>query len=65
MAEHEQRHLGDLRVGEALKPERSMALLDPQVARELGMVATDLCDEPLRVLASDERLDPTLSGFLP
>jgi hypothetical protein len=33
------------------------ALPDPQVARELGIVASHLFDDALGVLASDERLD--------
>ena len=32
-------------------------ILDPQVARELGIVAAHLLDEPLGVLAPHERLD--------
>ena len=31
-----------------------LALLDPQVAREVGIVAANLLDEPLCVLAPDE-----------
>jgi hypothetical protein len=34
-----------------------LPLLDPQVAGELGLVVSHLLDEPLRVLAADERLD--------
>ena len=34
----------------------SFSLLDPYVARELGIVAAHLLDEPLDVLASDKRL---------
>ncbi len=34
-----------------------LPLLDPQVARELGIVAANLLDEALGVLAANERLD--------
>jgi hypothetical protein len=34
-----------------------LALVDPQVRRELGIVATHLIDETLGVLAAAERLD--------
>jgi hypothetical protein len=34
-----------------------LPLLDPQVARNLGIVAANLFDEPVGVLAADERLD--------
>ena len=34
-----------------------LPLLDPQVARELGIVAADLPDEALGVLVAEERLD--------
>ncbi len=34
-----------------------LALLDPQVARELGIVDPNLLDEALGVLAADERVD--------
>jgi len=32
-------------------------LLNPQVTRQLGIIASHLIDEALSVLASDERLD--------
>jgi hypothetical protein len=42
----------------AVQPYRlELALLDPQVARERWIVAAHLVDEPLCVLAPDERLD--------
>jgi hypothetical protein len=34
-----------------------LRLLDPQVARELGIIAADLLDAALDFLAADERLD--------
>ncbi len=34
-----------------------LPFLDPQVARELGVVTANLLDEALGVLAADERLD--------
>ena len=34
-----------------------LSLLDPQLRRELGIVAAYLLDEALGVLAADERLD--------
>ena len=34
-----------------------IALLDPQLRRHLGIVATHLLDEPLRILAPDEHLE--------
>jgi hypothetical protein len=34
-----------------------LALLDPQVAREVGIVTVYLLDGPLGVLAANERLD--------
>jgi hypothetical protein len=34
-----------------------LPLLDPQVARELGIVAPYLLDEAFGVFAADERLD--------
>ena len=40
-----------------------LALLDPQVARELGIVAANLLDEALCVLAPDERLEASPSGW--
>lgn len=41
-----------------VRPARlELALDDAEVARELGVVSPDLLDEPLRILASDERLD--------
>ena len=40
-----------------LRPASKHALLDPQVARELGIVAAHHLDEALGVLAADERLD--------
>ena len=34
-----------------------LALLDPQLRRDLGIVAAHLLDEPLSVLAADEHLE--------
>jgi hypothetical protein len=34
-----------------------LPLLDPQVARKVGIVAPHLLDESLGILAADERLD--------
>ena len=34
-----------------------LPLLDPQVARQVGIIAANLLDEALGVLAADERLD--------
>jgi hypothetical protein len=34
------------------------SLLDPQLRRDLGIVATHFLDEPLRVLEPDEHLEP-------
>jgi len=39
-----------------------LPLLDPQVARELGVVAANLLDEPLSVLTADEDVDPVTEG---
>ena len=41
-----------------VRPARlKLALLNPQALRKVGIVAAHLLDEPLRVLAPDERLD--------
>jgi hypothetical protein len=41
----------------SVRPARlQLPLLDPQVARELGIVPAHLLDETLRVLAADEGL---------
>jgi hypothetical protein len=39
------------------RPPASSSLLDPQVAREFGIVAAHLLDEPHGVLAADEHLE--------
>jgi hypothetical protein len=43
--------------GPILPARLGLPLLDLQVARELGIVAANRLDEPLGVLAVDERLD--------
>ena len=43
--------------GAAVNHERQLPLLDPQLARELGIVAAHLLDEALGVLAAEEDLD--------
>ena len=40
-----------------------LPLLDPQVAGELWIVAADVLDEMLGVLATDERLDGFAEGW--
>jgi hypothetical protein len=44
-----------------LNPLVKLALLDPQVARELGIVASNLLAEARGVFAADERL--VLRGY--
>jgi hypothetical protein len=39
-----------------------IALLDPQIAREPWIVAAHVLDEPLSLLAPDERLDGVTKG---
>ena len=46
-----------MRLTSAQPARLKLALLDPQVGRELGIVASDLLDEALRFLAADKRLD--------
>jgi len=41
-----------------------LALLDPDVDRELAIVAADLLDEALGVLAPHESLDGVASGLV-
>jgi hypothetical protein len=42
-----------------------LPLLDPRVASKLGIVAVNRLDEALGVLAADERLDSSPSGWRP
>jgi hypothetical protein len=52
--------VGTLVEGARLK----LALLDPQVTRQLGLVAANLVDEALGVLAADERVDRVASALV-
>ena len=42
-----------------------LALLDPEIARELGIVAPDLGEEALGVLTADEGLDGVAERIVP
>ena len=46
------------RAGRLVQPARvKLPLFDPELRRDLGIVAAHLFDEPLGVLASDEHLE--------